>query len=514
MEQNEITLPAEGSIADVFHRLEIWCNRASQGLSRVEFFSEFARHHVIDRLQNSLKDTGIPFIEIQLPSDETPSNFVRILREKLYTIAAGVVSITGFPNPLISPYPIEDFLRALNFNRENIAKNSICQIWWISSIYLENLIHVAPDLDSWFVLRLQLTETIMPSFEFQSLMQPLDRPTTNINEARKRSKFLKERFINALEQHVPSNVLLEQIVLPAITILHDAGAEQEVKELTAWMLNQLSESDLQNENTLKEDSQKIIDNLSNLASIYKSQGDYHKAELLTKEALSISKKYMGEESPIVATFLNNIAVIMREQGKNTQAESLLLKALAIHEKTLGPDHPYLAIDLDNLAESYREQGKYLEAEPLYKRSIMINSKVYGSNHPNLANDLNNIALLYYSQGKYTEAATLFQKAIAIYENNFGQDHPFFATSLNNLALLNYKQGKYTEAEQFYQRALAIHENTMGSNHLSVAADLNNLAGLYYSQHKYTAAEPLYKQGIMILEKKLTERSSQPCRCLP
>jgi tetratricopeptide (TPR) repeat protein len=451
VEQNEIVLPAEGSIADILRRLEIWCQRADKGFSRVQYFSEFSRMQLVDRLRNQLQKDNIDIHEIHLPTEESPSDFTRILLDKLGVISSGVVSITGFPNPIVSKYPMEDYLRALNFNRENLAKDAIRQIWWVSTNYIDNLVRTAPDLDSWFVLRLHLTENVAPSYEMQAMLQPIDKPTTNIDEARKRSGYLKERFVNALKQDALSSEILEQIVLPAVQSLQEAGADIEAKELSSWMLEQLSESDLQ-----KPDDPNLSGNLSNLAKIYFDQGDYQKAEILLKKSLEITEKLYESDHVKVAARLNNLALLYKSQGKYEQAEPLYFRAIEIHKKALGYESPDLANGLNNLAELYRIQSKYEQAEPLLLRAVKIGEKTFKHEHPKFAGLLNNLAGLYNDQGKYNDAQALYLRAIEIAEKVLPDNHPNLAISYENYADLLQKTGREDEAREYESKAQTIH----------------------------------------------------------
>ena len=165
------------------------------------------------------------------------------------------------------------------------------------------------------------------------------------------------------------------------------------------------------------------------------------------------------------------------QGKYADAEGLSKRALAIREKALGEDHPDVAKTLNNLAGVYLAQGKYADAEGLYKRALAIWEKALGKDHPDVANSLNNLAVVYYDQGKYADAEALFKRALAIWEKALGKDHPDVAATLNNLAVVYADQGKYADAEPLYKRALAIKEKALGADHPNVASTLNNLATL-------------------------------------
>ena len=66
--------------------------------------------------------------------------------------------------------------------------------------------------------------------------------------------------------------------------------------------------------------------------------------------------------------LNNLATLYRTQGQYAEAEPLRKHVLAIREKELGPDHPDVATSLENLASLYRATNRKKEAKKLGQRA--------------------------------------------------------------------------------------------------------------------------------------------------
>ena len=248
----------------------------------------------------------------------------------------------------------------------------------------------------------------------------------------------------------------------------------------------------------------VATNLSNLAELYRVQGNYDAAEPLYLRSLEIYETALGESHPHVATSLNNLAALYRDQGNYDAAEPLLLQSLEIRETVLGESHPDVANSLNNLAALYGAQGNYDAAEPLLLQSLEISETALGETHPHVATSLNNLAALYRDQGNYDAAEPLYLRSLEIYETALGESHPHVATSLNNLAGLYGAQGNYDAAEPLYRRSLEIRETALGESHPSVATSLNNLAGLYGAQGNYDAAEPLYLRSLEIRETALGE----------
>ncbi len=142
------------------------------------------------------------------------------------------------------------------------------------------------------------------------------------------------------------------------------------------------------------------------------QADYAEAEKQFEAALKEAEAF-GPDDVRLATSFDNLATIYRAQGKFGKAEPLAKRALAIVEKALGPEHPHVSTSLNNLAELYRAQGRYEAAKPLYKRALAIREKALGPDHPRVATSLENYAALLRKTGRGAEAEYMEARAKAI-----------------------------------------------------------------------------------------------------
>ena len=153
---------ATGSVAEVTARLASWCERAPKGLALVEFDSELARGRVLADLHAHLTAADTPFSELVLQAGGSPSAVVRGLIAELSSLEAGAVSIVGFGRAFSPDDSQQDMLAAFNFQRERLAEAPVRQIWWLPGRVAEAFLRGAPDLYSWFTVRLHLTETVTP----------------------------------------------------------------------------------------------------------------------------------------------------------------------------------------------------------------------------------------------------------------------------------------------------------------------------------------------------------------
>jgi tetratricopeptide (TPR) repeat protein len=480
-----------GSINDITKRLLIWGKRPGMGLTRVEFSSEFARQAVLQRLQADLVQLQVPFKDIVLPTYQQPAVLADTLEQELDKCESGVVSISGFATAFSPNVPLAEAMYSLNIRRERLAQRPLRQIWWMTPVFYETALHAMPDLMSWFNLRLELTESV----KVENLFEASSGSTVNIDDARRRSYHLIQRFEQALKAGEDSEELLRLYLLPALEALAEVDAQKDLRDLTTQFEGYFSQ-------LRAADSPKLADSLERLGSLYYKQGRYLEAEPILQKVLSLKQQLLGSDHSEVATSLNNLAELYRLQGRYSEAEPLLLRSIEIMKRHQGLNHSGIAASLNNLALLYQAQGRYGEIEALLVKSLVINEQKLGYEHPFFAASLNNLAGFYKSQGRYNEAEPLLLRSLQIREKQLGLDHPDIATILASLAGLYQAQGRYSEAESLYLRSLEISERQLGADHPDVAASLNNLAELYTSQCLYSEAEPLYLRSLTIWERQL------------
>jgi tetratricopeptide (TPR) repeat protein len=482
-----------GSINDITKRLLIWGKRPGMGLTRVEFSSEFARQAVLQQLQAELAQLKVPFKDIVLPTYQRPAVLADALEQALDECESGLVSISGLTTAFSPDVPLAEAMYSLNIRRERLAQRPLRQIWWMTPVFYETALHAMPDLMSWFNLRLELTESVKVESPFQSASES----TVNIDDARRRSLHLIQRFEQALQAGGDSEELLRLYLLPALEALAEVGNQKALRDLTSRFEGYLS-------HLRTADSPELADSLGSLGVLYRKQGRYLEAEPLLQKALALRKQLLGSHHPDVAKSLNNLAFLYKSQGRDSEAEPLYMQSLEIKEQQLDTDYPAVATSLDNLAELYKSQGRDSEAEPFYLQSLEIREKHLGEDHPSVSTSLNNLADFYRSQGRYGEAEPLYLRSLKIAELRFGANHPTVSNRLNNLAVLYRSEGRYTEAEMLHLRSLEIAERQLGADHPTVSNRLHNLAFLYMSQGRYAEAKPLLIRAIALRRKVLGE----------
>ena len=69
--------------------------------------------------------------------------------------------------------------------------------------------------------------------------------------------------------------------------------------------------------------------------------------------MEIFKRVLREEYPFTLTSIANLASTYRNQGQWKKAEELDMQAMEIRKKVLGAEHPDTLTSMANLASTYR-----------------------------------------------------------------------------------------------------------------------------------------------------------------
>ncbi|MBI4748368.1 MAG: tetratricopeptide repeat protein [Acidobacteria bacterium] len=510
MEPNSSPSLEPGSIKEVTARLLLWGRRAPRGLARVEFTSEFARQEVVSNLHKSFEDLEIAFHEVKLPRNQPATEIVDFLFAHLKELAKGVVSISGFETAFPEDTPLVESLRILNINRENLVVPNICQIWWMAPSTADIFIRGLPDINSWFLIKLGLTEIILkPDTSFDTVRHSFgfkDISIFSVDDARYISTGLAHRFELAVLHGQNSVEVFHQLARHAILTLHETKLFNEATQLAQHLttfLPQLGEiARLSRFAKTEEDHEDYLDLLIKQAENYGVLNQYQQATDLLQKALQLAKENLPLENPIFVPILEKLGTYFYRQDNFSEAKYFFEQALEQRERLEGVEHPTFITKLNELARVQTELGNLAEAEVIFKRALLIGEKIWEGETLSLAFLFNDLANLYRKLGRYLEAEPLFKKALAIRERLLEPEHPATADAMIELARLFVRQNRFAEAEDLFKKAVAIRERRLGQEHLDVAISLHDLANLYQKQERFAEAQVLLEQAKPILENAL------------
>jgi tetratricopeptide (TPR) repeat protein len=108
--------------------------------------------------------------------------------------------------------------------------------------------------------------------------------------------------------------------------------------------------------------------LTTLANTISSQGGYARAEPLSRRALAIFLRTVGENDMRTASALTGLAIARAKQGGYGEADVFIQRALRIEESVGEPDSLLRAITLSEYAKVLRNSGQKRHATEMEKEA--------------------------------------------------------------------------------------------------------------------------------------------------
>jgi serine/threonine-protein kinase len=240
-----------------------------------------------------------------------------------------------------------------------------------------------------------------------------------------------------------------------------------------------------------------------LALTLERKGDIEEAQQLLEEAVEISRRTLGSDSPSYIHTLHNLGSSFVNRGDLYGAEARLREALAIRRRVLGPDHPDLRYSLSSLSSVLLRRGEWRAAEPYVKENLDLAVKTLGSEHPQLAAPMVYGGLLLQAKRDYKGAREMFTRIAEILKKaNSGNTWPA-AVITSSLAWLDFDQGNYAAAEEEARSAMDLLRKLGGENTPEFAASLVQVAEVRLYEGDVRSAEPLLRQALEIRRKRLS-----------
>jgi serine/threonine-protein kinase len=242
-----------------------------------------------------------------------------------------------------------------------------------------------------------------------------------------------------------------------------------------------------------------------LALLLERKGEYEEAQSLLREAVEITRRTSGPDSPEYALALHNLAGALIDMGNLNGAEATLRESLAIRRKVLGNDHPELFYSLNNLGFVLVEKGEPDAAAPYLRESLDLCLARYGEVHPRTGGARNGWARVLLARGDYDGAEREFRQSLDIFQKIGGPVSWNTASVLSNLGLVEIDRGHFAEADKFVSQALEMRRKLGGEDTPFVAGTLIELGEIRLLQKDGRAAEPLLREALKIRRRKFGER---------
>ena len=191
-----------------------------------------------------------------------------------------------------------------------------------------------------------------------------------------------------------------------------------------------------------------------LGTVAASMGEYIEAEQWDNDAVRLGGERYGKESPRLAAAFTNLAALYRDQGDSSRAEEYSRHALRQVPGQGPADRASRAQALGVLGGILIRRGELEEAELDLRQSIEIAEKLPAGAEI-LGGDWNNLAGLYAGSGRYSEALELYRKAYGLCVKVNGRNDPNLFFVLAGTAAVQARLGQFKEAVISIQSAIQL-----------------------------------------------------------
>jgi len=254
----------------------------------------------------------------------------------------------------------------------------------------------------------------------------------------------------ALERSVPvlKDGLREQPDVRA-ELLHTSGSILDVLGVYDVAEEQLTEALEIRQRLYGEEHPDVVETSSALASVYKEQGEFDRAEELARWAVAVSRRQTEDGSP-TAESLNGLVSVLCYRSAYEAAEELAKEALALTQEL--PERSIQRISaLGHLARVKSTLGNYSEAVRLNREALARRRAHFGEKHPGQIATLVNLGVNLRRMEELAAAERAYAEALALWRDNFSEANVDF-TLLHNIGRVRYARGNFADAEAIYREA--------------------------------------------------------------
>lgn len=170
-----------------------------------------------------------------------------------------------------------------------------------------------------------------------------------------------------------------------------------------------------------------------LASTYADREALAFAEYNYRQALALTRRHLGTDSPEASKLANRLAGVLLERGKLDEAQALCERALAERTASLGPNHADVAECLITLGRIRLALGDAAFADRLATRAARILEAANTATGRQQLACQTLFARIAISQGSDQDASAHAEEALRIAFTTYSDEHPAVERSIRLLA---------------------------------------------------------------------------------
>jgi tetratricopeptide (TPR) repeat protein len=243
--------------------------------------------------------------------------------------------------------------------------------------------------------------------------------------------------------------------------------------------------------------------LNNLGEISVDRGRWDEAAPLLEQAVALSRRVRGPNSPMTAVVVANLGTLHLLEDRLDEATAEMEQAVRILRSAAPDFRGDLVAGLSKLGAAYTQRGEYSSALPPLEEAVAIGSKS-GGRDPVLGDALVRLASLFLDRGMTARAEPLLRRAVAVYSDTGSLQGMRGSGAMSKLGWLRFRENKSEEAERYFRRALQMMSHTVGPAHIGVAEAEVNLAMADVHVGSYREAGELLAASHHVLEESSGE----------
>ena len=206
---------------------------------------------------------------------------------------------------------------------------------------------------------------------------------------------------------------------------------------------------------LPEDDPALANSLSRLARNLRVQGAYEESIALSREVLKIHQSNPGSDRQVLYSWVALVGTF-EEAGVYSESEVLSQQALALSRELFGSSHISVVFCLDARARVLFDRGELAEAETLSREALRISQELLGERSPRVAFYHGSLGLVLTHQGRLAEAEVHFREALELKNESL-----HVALIQSNFAETLFKAGSIEQAEILWRESLEKFETSLG-----------------------------------------------------
>ncbi|MBI5850880.1 MAG: serine/threonine protein kinase [Planctomycetes bacterium] len=228
---------------------------------------------------------------------------------------------------------------------------------------------------------------------------------------------------------------------------------------------------------------------------------------VSKEAMEISRRLLGDEHSETQTAISTYCVLLDDAGRAAEAEPLLRDSVSQMRARLGDAH-YLTLGaILNLCRLLCRKGDLEEARRLMQ-SAETAMRVLGEDHALTVRAELLLAELAFAAGDAATVESKMRRVVERMTTVMGPSHPLTIEALSYLSGSLGTQGKFSEELPVLDRAIEAAKQTLGGEHLYTLTLTRNRGVALFHLDRFAEAAPILEAVVPLWRRRFGDGHPQ------